>query len=401
MWRSVMKRSIGVFLAGIVISFILILGIWGIKHKLGIRKIESAVSNHKKIDIAVLIKEAGVGGQYAPLTEESITQGMVNLTVEPLDDNQYTYVEYKINGFNYATGYGPSYEVEINAAELPDGWNQLLAIGYEEGNQLKGVKQIIFKVKNSSGLKARAPRSGRVYGKGEVPVYKSGYIPVLMYHDFRDEITTDQESAIVHPDLFDRQLQVLLENGYTPINFNDLNLYMNGEGGLPPMPIIITSDDGYLSNYEVAFPILKKHKVPATFFVTTRYVGVDTQSPHFTWEQAKEMEASGLIDIQSHTHGHMLLNTIPDDEMRHQVDVSFGIIEQNLGKRDVKALAYPQFYCNNHTKEILTEENVDLQITRLAQAGKASTEPTNIQRIHVANYTSPEDLLQEINNLTQ
>ena len=100
-------------------------------------------------------------------------------------------------------------------------------------------------------------------------------------------------------------------------------------------------------------------------------------------------------------HSHLLLNTLPDDEMGHQVDISFGIIEKNLGKRDVKVLSYPQFYHNRHTKKRLEVEGVDLQVTNLVKRYKPTTKATNIQRIHVANYTSPEDLIKEIKKLTR
>ncbi len=388
-------RKKGLLGVAAIVALIIIIVI--IRRRLNILPIKSNLANHNKIDVEINVSSQETDKEPYILTDTYIVSDKIRISANPIEgDDKYLYMEYKINGYNYDVGYAPSYEISIDSKELPDGWNQLLVLGYKDTNELEGVRQIIFKVDNDTPKQPRAQRQGDIYGIGEKPSYKNDYIPVLMYHDFKEDITEEQESAVVHPGLFEEQLKTLLENGYTPINFNDLNLYMNDKAGLPLKPIIITADDGYLSNYEIAFPILKKYNIPATFFVTTRYVGVDTSSPHFTWEQAKEMEESGLIDIQSHSHGHLLLNTLPDDEIRHQVDVSFGIIEQKLGKRDVKVLAYPQFYCNNHTKEILAEESVDLQITRLAKKRKPSTTPTNIQRIHVANYTSPEDLLGQV-----
>lgn len=363
--------------------------------------IASAIVGHDDISIDILIKPADSDETYTPLTGDSVVSGVMEVAVKlPHNSQACTYVEYKLNGFNYTLGSAPSYDVKIDTTDLPDGWNQLLVISYKENSEIKGVKQVIFKVNNNKILGAKAPRRGNSYAVGQVPLYKRNYIPVLMYHDFQEKITKEQESAVVHPNLFENQLKMLIQHGYTPIHFNHLNLYLKGEGGLPLKPVIITADDGYLSNYEVAFPILKKHHIPATFFVTTRYIGVKTSMPHFTWEQAKEMEESGLIDIQSHTHSHQLLNRIPDHEMRHQVGVSFGLIEQHLGQRDVKVLAYPQFYNNAHTRNILKEEGVDLQITALGKAHNPTTAATNIQRIHVTNSTGPEDLIRAIRKLT-
>lgn len=71
----------------------------------------------------------------------------------------------------------------------------------------------------------------------------------------------------------------------------------------------LTFDDGYSSTYELAFPLLKEFEMKATVFVIGVSVGKDTykdtglpMTPHFTWEQAREMADSGLVSLQSHTY---------------------------------------------------------------------------------------------------
>jgi len=382
----------------VIIPIILIFGV--IANRNNIRVVgASKVSlvNHPDINIEVMVKEEGKD-KYGALTGKSVVSDQIELKVRILDkDKKYNYMEYKINGFNYQPAYPSEYKVSIDTKNLPDGWNQLVVIGHNE--KVEGAKQIIFKVDNGNTPKARAERL-KTNKEGVSHTYRIPYIPVLMYHDFQEEITDEEESGTVHPDLFESHITTLLDEGYTPINFWDLLLYMNGEDGLPSKPFIITADDGYLSNYETAFPILKKHQVPATFFVSTRYVGVDTSSQHFTWEQAKEMEESGLIDIQSHSHTHIPLSTLGDDEIHYEASVSFGLIEEKLGERDVKVLAYPQFYHNKTTQKILKKEGIQLQATNLAKEDNPTTKHTRIQRIHVANYTSPKDLIDEIEKLT-
>ena len=77
------------------------------------------------------------------------------------------------------------------------------------------------------------------------------------------------------------------------------------------------------------------------------------------------------------------------------------MIEGQLGVPEVNVVVYPQCYHNKHTKQILVEEGVGVQVTALGKKHNLSTRPTNIQRIQVANYTSPEDLIREIKKLTQ
>src|SRR5579859_1498798 len=68
----------------------------------------------------------------------------------------------------------------------------------------------------------------------------------------------------------------------------------------------VSFDDGHISNYELALPVLKEFTIPAIFFVTTCWV--DLLGSVMTWPQLRELAAQGHI-IGSHTHTHALLTT--------------------------------------------------------------------------------------------
>lgn len=130
-------------------------------------------------------------------------------------------------------------------------------------------------------------------------------VPILMYHHLAGE----SSDTTVTPEAFEAQIKALYDSGYTSISVDELISYVDGYSELPEKPVLITFDDGYLSNYELAFPILKKYNMKAAIFVIGSSVGKsfykDTDNPiipHFDYEQAAEMIESGLISIQSHTY---------------------------------------------------------------------------------------------------
>lgn len=139
------------------------------------------------------------------------------------------------------------------------------------------------------------------------PVDKySREVPILMYHHISDEVTS---SAVISPERFEEHMAALKDSGYNTIRLTDLTAYVENGDELPDNPILITFDDGYSSNYELAFPVLKKYNMSAVINVIGVTAGAQTYkdtgvaiNPHFTYEQAQEMIESGIIDIQSHSY---------------------------------------------------------------------------------------------------
>ena len=333
------------------------------------------------------------------LSEPNQTLRFTVRTKEPVD-----YIEYKVNDAAAGQSFRYPYLITLDEELLHKGINEVKVVMKLKGKEQYHVQNLSIDYKGEIGYQERAARKEAVYPISQKPIYKKGYIPTLMYHKIKDQVenTEDDQSMSVSTVNFEAQLKAVLEAGYTPINFKQLKDYLEGTSGLPKRPILITADDGYLCNYTKAYPILKKYNVQATFFVTSLYVGVTNEHEHFTWEQAKEMEASGLIDIQSHTHGHTLMNELDKTDVSYEIQKSFGDIEKYLGKRDVKVLAYPQFLHTSKVKEWTSECGVDLQVTNLVSKYRpAATQKTDIKRIHVSNDLSPQELLNQIKRLTE
>ena len=166
-------------------------------------------------------------------------------------------------------------------------------------------------------------------------------IPVLCYHSI---IANPSSSYSVPTADFKAQMGVLAEEGYTPITCTQLADYLDGTLELPEKPVVITFDDGWVSNYEVAAPILDQLGFKATFFPMTGSVGTKN---HMTYEQLKELADRGH-EIGSHSINHPNLPKPDPGEtleahqarIRSELVDSKQAIEQSTGK-PVIALAYP------------------------------------------------------------
>jgi peptidoglycan/xylan/chitin deacetylase (PgdA/CDA1 family) len=157
-------------------------------------------------------------------------------------------------------------------------------------------------------------------------------VPVLMFHsvglhDHPWTWRTLSESM----DSFERKLVAMKDKGFTTIFWTDLYDYMAGVRALPRDSILLTFDDGYLDNWVIAYPILKRLGMKATIFVTPDFVdpGISPRptlddlgrgcraqdqmqvAGFLNWAEMRAMESSGLIDIQSHALTHTWYFTSP------------------------------------------------------------------------------------------
>ena len=166
-------------------------------------------------------------------------------------------------------------------------------------------------------------------------------VPILMYHYISvpplgaDKYRVDLS---VDPADFEAQLKYLAENGYATISLYELHAYLNSGRPLPPKPVVLTFDDGYMDNYTEAFPLLKKYKMTGTFFVVSEFAS-SSNPAYMRWQHIKEMSNAGM-SIESHSRAHTDLRTRRGDFDGLVWDTLpvLDQIEQVTGKR-------PRFFC--------------------------------------------------------
>ncbi len=170
---------------------------------------------------------------------------------------------------------------------------------------------------------------------------------VLNYH----KVDYMNHSLSVQPPDFEQQMAFLKDNGYHTVTPHEMYMAFTDGAPLPTNPVLITFDDGYSDNYTYAYPILKKYGMKAAIFVITNLMG---KPGYLTWGQAAEMEASGVVSIESHTVTHGSLTDLTDEQIRYELTEAKHDIEQRLGK-EVEFLAYPTGAYNLHIASLVQE----------------------------------------------
>ena len=168
-------------------------------------------------------------------------------------------------------------------------------------------------------------------------------LPILMYHAVSDEPWTRNTGLFVRPSEFEEQLRWLLEHGYEPITFEDLNDLSEYK-----KPVLLTFDDGYEDNFTTVLPLLREYGAKATFFVVPQQF----YSEHcMNEDMLREAAASGLVSIQSHTLSHPDLRELSAKDVEREYAEANLRIARITGKLPV-ALAYPSGWNNRQAREI-------------------------------------------------
>jgi peptidoglycan/xylan/chitin deacetylase (PgdA/CDA1 family) len=169
-------------------------------------------------------------------------------------------------------------------------------------------------------------------------------VVVLIYHRVGGGSGTEIDLA---PEAFDEQMAWLAESGRAVPLGDAVELLRTPAEAPPgrPDPVVVTFDDGTADLAEVALPILARHAVPATVYVATDFV--DRQRPFpadgtpLTWAAVREMVASGLVTIGSHTHTPALVDRLPPGEVATELDRSIELIGERAGVA-ADHFAYPK-----------------------------------------------------------
>ncbi len=209
---------------------------------------------------------------------------------------------------------------------------------------------------------------------------------IFCYHRLVDKVR--YPGTEITPADFEAQMKQLKDAGITVISLQDLLAWKRGEKNIPPRCAVITFDDGWKSQYEVAWPIMKKFGYPFTMFIYTEGVrgGSLGGGEAITWEQLADMRDNG-VDIEAHTathqdlrEGHNIMLATPGGKrtrtkltgpayeqwVQNEVVGSKELLEQRLGIK-VNCFAVPFGNYNEHVKELARNAGYEAMFTVYGQ----------------------------------
>ena len=117
---------------------------------------------------------------------------------------------------------------------------------------------------------------------------------VLTYHrvldDERAPLTNSHPGIVVSDDVFEMHMRALRQH-FNPISLDEFQAHIEQRAILPERSCLVTFDDGWLDNYEIAFPIIQKYKIPAVIFLPVNYISGDSMF----WQEEIQMMLSRML----------------------------------------------------------------------------------------------------------
>lgn len=202
-----------------------------------------------------------------------------------------------------------------------------------------------------------------------LPLRSSKLPRIVMLH----QVTPHAEASGMNmpPQKFEQLLQYLVKKRSTFCFVSELEQYQGQEN-----VVALSFDDGFLDNYQYAYPLLKKYQAKATIYLATQISGIEALSP----EQIKEMADSGVIEFGAHTQHHVNLLKLSDEEAFQEMQASKQDVEALVGK--CPSFAYPFGRFNEKHEQMAKQIGFKNAVsTRKKVEAYNSNHPFNIPRV--------------------
>lgn len=235
--------------------------------------------------------------------------------------------------------------------------------------------------------------------------------PVLMYHRVCADRDAPDSPFVVTATVFARQLRWLASRGYRAVHAAEL---LGARASLPggdvamraERRVAICFDDGYLDNYEIAYPLLRAHGLTATFFLVAdlarRFNFWDSDpasrgAPLVERAHVREMAAGGMA-FGSHGLSHRRVTELDDTTALSELTRSRDVLEQLLGER-VDTFAYPYGVADGRTKALVGRAGYRAAFAVNSGPLRPEDDPLEIRRVLVGSSASDLYLYSKLGGL--
>ena len=236
-------------------------------------------------------------------------------------------------------------------------------------------------------------------------------VPVLMYH----HVCPHPGLVTVSPETFEEHMVTLARKKYHALAADEFLEFLQGKRTLSGRNVLITFDDGYLDNYVYAYPILQRYGLKATIFAVTGLIGDGAARTYLgaakvlpatpdhrackaavaegradevvlRWSEIETMEASGAVEIHSHTHSHVHWDQLHTDKAQRLAAVeadliaSRTVLQRRLGK-DSRHLCWPWGYFEPEYQSIAERIGFAAQYATVRGVNVAGSDPQCIPRL--------------------
>lgn len=226
-------------------------------------------------------------------------------------------------------------------------------------------------------------------------IYREPKVPVLCYHNVvsKEEQDNNPDSKLwnISVDNFEEEMKYLYDNNYKTLTMEEFYKWKKGEIDVPFKSVLITFDDGFLSNYYYAFPILKKYNINASVFVIGKcIVNSDEDTDEWNGNVITYMSRDILEkceeeypNVKFYSHTYFLHNKGDINKPYNDIYNDFEEFDENIKKTDI--LAYPYGDNNDNIKKVLKNKKYRMAFT-FADNKKATRKDDDyaINRINVS-----------------
>ncbi len=213
-------------------------------------------------------------------------------------------------------------------------------------------------------------------------------VPVLTYHRVAPLSAVGLTDLKVEPSNFVAELAALQTGGYHTISQIQLFDALYKGAKLPPKPVIISVDDGYVDDITRILPALQRFHMVATFFVIT---GRTTEPGFLTTGQIRQLDQAGM-DVGDHTAHHVDLRLLTATQLRTETAGSKRVLEQVLG-HPVYYFAYPFGAYNDAVVKAVRAAGFTLAYSTAGGTTESTAAPLTMPRVHVGRAETPGGLV--------